>query len=74
MTTVYLAIIAPDNQGPTVLGVFSTLEAAQAAHQTPGEWEYSRVYGQWWQCNYPSGVGHNDNEVHPLELDERTQP
>jgi hypothetical protein len=73
MTMVYLAIVAPDDQGPTIVGAFSTLEAAQEAHRTPGEWDYSRIYGQWWQRN-PNGVGYNDNEVHPLELDERTQP
>ena len=66
---VYLAMIAPDHEGPQVLGIFSTLELAQAKFPADGSWYFSQGHQQYWQRG-PQGYGFSDNEIHPIEVDE----
>lgn len=66
---VYLAIVAPDHEGPMILGVSSTLDLAKLRFSDQeNEWDFNATYGQWWQRYRPEG-GYNDNEIHPLEVD-----
>lgn len=72
MMIVYLAMIAPDHEGPTVLGVFSTLELAQRQFAEASRWDFNPQYQQYWRTNV-SGLGYTDDEIHPLTMDELTR-
>lgn len=67
---VYLAMIAPDHEGSQILGIFSTLELAQAKFSDAGTWDFNPRYRQWWQQDPKLyGIGYSDNEIHPIEVD-----
>lgn len=71
---VYVAMVQPDRDIGSAVGVFSTLELAQAAFADPGEWDernYQSGRREWWQRRGPS-YGYNDNEIYELTLDEVT--
>jgi hypothetical protein len=64
---IFLALIAPDGAPATVLGVYSSLELAQAAFPAEGDWVFIPRYRQYWQ-NDRRGLP-SDDEIHPLTLD-----
>lgn len=73
---IYLAVIAPEHDGATILGAFSTLEGAKAVFSEKGEWVRGHGYhgqydNEWWQRDdNPRSVGcYNDNEIRELTLD-----
>jgi hypothetical protein len=66
---IYLAVIAPDHEETMIIGAFSSLEQAQAAHGEAGPWEFNREHGEWWQTSR-KGLGYTDAEIIELTLDE----
>jgi hypothetical protein len=72
---VYLAIIQPDHEGATVMGVFSTLELAKLAFSDQDhEWIFSEQYKEWWQVHRAVQPGQplnfGNNMIKLLTLDQ----
>lgn len=65
---IYLAVVAPERDGTTILGAFSTLESAKAVFPEKGEWVRCRRVRTRWQRNENS-IGYNDNEIYELTID-----
>lgn len=65
---IFLALVAPDHEAATVIGVFSTLELAQAAFPE-GRWVFNPRYGQCWRKPFDR-ESYTDDEIHVLTLDQ----
>jgi hypothetical protein len=71
VTELFLAMIAPDDQGPTIVGLFDDIDQAKSCFGM-GDWFYSQDHQQWWQ-HHVGTDDFNDNEIHPLTVGERLQ-
>jgi hypothetical protein len=65
---VYLAMVVPDHEVSQIIGVYSTLELAQARFDDAGKWDFNEKWRQYWQRQF-SGLSYSDNEIHMIELD-----